>query len=474
MFCFNKEKSTSLDFYKGKSFEFREEWTPNKVYHNDDYSQDFVSYDNVLLACMHTHKSDDAPELVRDEYTEKVIGIKNSDWAVVMASAGDQGPIGPKGDTGDVGPQGPKGDKGPKGDTGLQGPQGPAGPQGPVGPTGPAPDLAINAQNHWVINGVDTGVVVTATITHVQPDWNANAQSDAFIKNKPSISSLGKTGIAVTGVLNVSGNTTLNKELTVSGITHLNDKMYASGDVFVNGKLTCDGLFRCKDIDATNGEQNLGYVTCAELSVGLVDFENGEWDAAGGIASDGTVYASTEVTAPLGTFQDVVAETLTIGNSNRPENNVTIDDDGLLECNQIEVRDRIFADENVVLFNKGVVMSSVLLPTSGRNGDMYYCVSDKKFYFYLENSQIIDYITVENDADTYYITASTNVSRPGLYTTEIKFSTADGSKSFTSLSTNYLAIAPGYEIPVGKVQIGKPMEIWDTVKEVTYKHWFEL
>lgn len=92
--------------------------------------------------------------------------------AALKGEKGETGAQGPKGETGEQGPKGDTGAQGPKGDTGNTGPQGPIGPQGPTGAqgiqgeqgaqgeAGHSPEISINSSNnHWIIDGTDTGVV---------------------------------------------------------------------------------------------------------------------------------------------------------------------------------------------------------------------------------------------------------------------------------------------------------------------------
>ena len=71
------------DFNKGKSFEFSK-WAPLTKYTNDSFKQDFVSYNNVLLACKNTHISEEPPIL---EYENNIpIGIQSENWIFVFSA----------------------------------------------------------------------------------------------------------------------------------------------------------------------------------------------------------------------------------------------------------------------------------------------------------------------------------------------------------------------------------------------------
>lgn len=72
------------EFNKGKSFEFSE-WTPLTKYTNDSFKQDFVSFNNTLLACIRTHISEEPPVL---KYNGDVpIGVDSEDWVFVFSAA---------------------------------------------------------------------------------------------------------------------------------------------------------------------------------------------------------------------------------------------------------------------------------------------------------------------------------------------------------------------------------------------------
>lgn len=73
------------EFNKGKSFEFNE-WKSLTKYSNDDFEQDFVTYNNALLACRYTHISENPPELIYDEDSGMVIGVNSPEWIFVFAT----------------------------------------------------------------------------------------------------------------------------------------------------------------------------------------------------------------------------------------------------------------------------------------------------------------------------------------------------------------------------------------------------
>lgn len=57
--CSTSGKDLARTYAKGKSFDFTV-WNPQKTYVNDDYKQDFVSYQGKLYACIRTN-TDIAP-----------------------------------------------------------------------------------------------------------------------------------------------------------------------------------------------------------------------------------------------------------------------------------------------------------------------------------------------------------------------------------------------------------------------------
>lgn len=80
----------SRDFYKGKSFRYSS-WCKGHTYYNNDLYQDFISIDNVLLACKKTHVASKKPEITFEQgnYT-----LTSSDWTIVMAaSPGENGQV---------------------------------------------------------------------------------------------------------------------------------------------------------------------------------------------------------------------------------------------------------------------------------------------------------------------------------------------------------------------------------------------
>lgn len=81
---FSKNECCSVNESKGRSFEFSL-WKPLTKYSNTEYKQDFVSYDNVFLACKKTHTSGETLSFVFDE-NNNVIDVKDGNWYVVLSS----------------------------------------------------------------------------------------------------------------------------------------------------------------------------------------------------------------------------------------------------------------------------------------------------------------------------------------------------------------------------------------------------
>lgn len=89
---------------------------------------------------------------------------------------GATGPQGPRGETGSQGPKGDTGERGPQGLKGEVGPQGPQGVEGPRGPQGYTPYVGDN--NHWFINGVDTGINVSGLLGPQGPQGEKGDKGD--------------------------------------------------------------------------------------------------------------------------------------------------------------------------------------------------------------------------------------------------------------------------------------------------------
>lgn len=81
-----RNESYIREFNKGKSFEYTDKWKTQTTYTNDAIKQDFVTYDNVLLACKTNHVSSDPPKLIYDD-GGKPIGVEGEQWSFVLAQS---------------------------------------------------------------------------------------------------------------------------------------------------------------------------------------------------------------------------------------------------------------------------------------------------------------------------------------------------------------------------------------------------
>lgn len=81
--CDSPNEAYLREFNKGKSFEYSQ-WQPLVTYTNDSVKQDFVRYNNTILACKCTHVASDPPELL---YTSSgvAIGVDSDVWEFVIS-----------------------------------------------------------------------------------------------------------------------------------------------------------------------------------------------------------------------------------------------------------------------------------------------------------------------------------------------------------------------------------------------------
>ena len=81
--CDSPNEAYLREFNKGKSFEYSQ-WQPLVTYTNDSIKQDFVRYNNTILACKCTHIASDPPELL---YTSSgvAIGVNSDVWEFVIS-----------------------------------------------------------------------------------------------------------------------------------------------------------------------------------------------------------------------------------------------------------------------------------------------------------------------------------------------------------------------------------------------------
>ena len=95
--------------------------------------------------------------------------------------------------------------------TGARGPQGPQGPQGPTGPQGPAGSGLTTTQEQQIATAYNHSQSAHAPVNaeqNVQSNWNeTNTSSDAYILNKPTLSTVATSG---------SYNDLINKPSTIT------------------------------------------------------------------------------------------------------------------------------------------------------------------------------------------------------------------------------------------------------------------
>lgn len=86
--CCNSYRANpcSKDPVRGHSFEWRGPWKEGSYYYNDDYVTDFVSYQNVILACKRNHLSDAnlEPQLIYEGDTP--VDVDSQYWSFVLCS----------------------------------------------------------------------------------------------------------------------------------------------------------------------------------------------------------------------------------------------------------------------------------------------------------------------------------------------------------------------------------------------------
>lgn len=79
----------SRDFYKGRSFNFAEEWSLGIHYFNDEYITDFISYNGALLVCRISHISTEAnrPTLLYQDSNDpsRPTGVSSTYWDFVFS-----------------------------------------------------------------------------------------------------------------------------------------------------------------------------------------------------------------------------------------------------------------------------------------------------------------------------------------------------------------------------------------------------
>lgn len=84
------------DYYRGRSFNFANEWAKGTHYFNDEYNTDFVSYKGALLVCNISHMSSTSNEptlIYGDPDNPKIpTGVRSEYWDFV--TGGTPGPMG--------------------------------------------------------------------------------------------------------------------------------------------------------------------------------------------------------------------------------------------------------------------------------------------------------------------------------------------------------------------------------------------
>lgn len=81
--CDSPNEAYLREFNKGKSFEYSQ-WQPLVTYTNDSVKQDFVRYNNTILACKCTHVASDPPELIYNS-SGVAIGVNSDVWEFVIS-----------------------------------------------------------------------------------------------------------------------------------------------------------------------------------------------------------------------------------------------------------------------------------------------------------------------------------------------------------------------------------------------------
>lgn len=89
-------QANSRDFYKGTSFRWAGSWELGKLYTNDTYFVDFISYDGSMWVCIKSHYA-----------SANTIPSNSSEyWQAVVDNSDMKGPQGEKGEKGDPGVDG--------------------------------------------------------------------------------------------------------------------------------------------------------------------------------------------------------------------------------------------------------------------------------------------------------------------------------------------------------------------------------
>ena len=121
--------------------------------------------------------------LTYEQWLESIKGEKGD-----KGDKGDTGEQGPKGDQGEQGPQGEKGETGAQGPQGEKGDTGAQGPQGEPGKDGHTPVITIGDNNHWFIDGVDTGINATGAQGEQGKQGETGAQGEQGVQGQTGLS----------------------------------------------------------------------------------------------------------------------------------------------------------------------------------------------------------------------------------------------------------------------------------------------
>lgn len=80
------KKGNTLDFYKGKSFNFANDWKVGRHYYNDQYITDFVTFNGTLLACKISHLSseENKPVIIFADDGITPISVQSRHWSFVV------------------------------------------------------------------------------------------------------------------------------------------------------------------------------------------------------------------------------------------------------------------------------------------------------------------------------------------------------------------------------------------------------
>ena len=195
--------------------------TINTKIESGGFGEGLTSTQKQQLQTAYEHSQ--SPHVTTDDVSMVVRSYVNSNIGLLKGDKGDKGEQGERGLQGERGPQGEQGERGEKG---VQGPQGAQGPQGIKGTDGLTTKISVNGTTYTHSNGLitlpdyptlsGTGSGLTTTqeqqlitsynhsqTTHapvnaeqnVQSNWNeTNSSSDAYILNKPTLSTVATSG----------------------------------------------------------------------------------------------------------------------------------------------------------------------------------------------------------------------------------------------------------------------------------------